>query len=308
MDSNINRAIIKTLIYHDLFDYPLMAIELWRFLIWEAEELPDKKEFSDALTLKNGFCEKRGYYFLPGRGNIILKRISRHYESKAKNFQAQKVATFLKIIPTIQFLGVSGSLSMNNSRAQDDIDLFIVTKKNTLWITRFFVGIAVLLSGRKRNFKEKEVKDKICLNMFVSEDNLSFNQNLYIAHEIAQLKTLINRNNTYEKLLLNNGWVNNFLPNIIVDLSSQKKEKNLFSFFEKLIYFVDFAFFAVQYLYMKSKITTERIERGRAQFHPRDHSSHIISFYRERCSLLIRDVGLDVSKLIRNNKISGDLN
>ena len=307
MDSNINQAILKTLIYHDLFDYPLTAMELWKLLIWENNDVPSRDSFSKALLQRAGFDHKRGYYFLNGREDIIYKRIARHYESKRKNFNVKKIASFLKFIPTIKFLGISGSLSMNNSNIEDDIDLFVIARKNTLWITRFFTTLLVFVLGKKRGLKTHKIKDKICLNMFVSEDNLSFDQNLFIAHEIVQLKPLISRGTVYEDFLHENMWLNNFLPNVSRDHLREKKRQTV-TFIEKFIKGIDVVFFTPQYLYMKSKITRERIEKNRAEFHPRDTAFYVLSFYRARCASLIKGYGLKNSAFPAENSFVNELN
>lgn len=307
MDNDISKAIIKTLIYHDLFDYPLTAMELWKLLVWEKDEMPNKELFYKALLQRRGFDHKRGYYFLNGRDNIIFKRIARHYESKRKNFNAKKVSSLLKLIPTIKFLGISGSLAMNNSTAEDDIDFFIITRKNTLWITRFFTTFLVFILGKKRGLGMKKNKDRICLNMFVSEDNLICNQNLFIAHEIAQLKPLISRGTVYEDFFYENSWLNGFLPNV-TRVYLQKEKRQTISFVEKLIKSIDKMFFIPQYFYMKSKITREKIETNRAEFHPRETSSCILSFYQARCSLLIKGYSLENPAFSGESGYVNDLN
>lgn len=307
MDNNIRQAIIKTLIYHDLFDYPLTAMELWKLLIWEKDEVPDKELFYKVLLQRHGFDYKRGYYFLNGRDDIIFKRIARHYESKRKNFNAKKVSSFLRLIPTIKFLGISGSLSMNNSTADDDIDFFIITRKNTLWMTRFFTTFLVFVLGKKRGLGKNKNKDRICLNMFVSEDNLTFSQNLFIAHEIAQLKPLVSRGDVYENFLYENNWLSGFLPNAARS-NLQKEKKQTGSFIEKLIRNIDRMFFFAQYFYMKSKITREKIETNRAEFHPRDTSFYILSFYQSRCGFLIKGYSLENPAFSGANRYVNDLN
>jgi hypothetical protein len=62
---------------------------------------------------------------------------------------------------------------------------------------------------------EKKTADKLCLNLFFSEENLKipkFKQTEYIAHEILQLKTIVNKEQTYERLLAANQWVFKLFP------------------------------------------------------------------------------------------------
>ncbi len=105
---------------------------------------------------------------------------------------------------------------MDNVDRKDDIDLFIITKRNRLWTTRLFATIVVDLLGIRRKPGETDVRNKICLNMFMSEDALSIpkqEQDLFAAHEVLQMKPLWEREGIYKKFLMKNKWVSKFLPN-----------------------------------------------------------------------------------------------
>ena len=66
-------SILKTLLYSDIFDYPLSKEEIWKFLISKNKE--DKQSFLKYLSLKNNlFNHKNNFYFIKGRIEIIKKR------------------------------------------------------------------------------------------------------------------------------------------------------------------------------------------------------------------------------------------
>ncbi len=71
-------SIIKTLIYSDIFDYPLTKEEIWRFLIGKIDKKSFEKELkslekSEATPLG---CNRSFYYFFD-RKKIVEKRIQR---------------------------------------------------------------------------------------------------------------------------------------------------------------------------------------------------------------------------------------
>lgn len=196
----MKKAILRTLAYADVFDYPLTAEELYRFLIGQKGR-PDYQD---------------GFYFLKGRQGIVALRKKRERWSKEKLKIAQRVAKWLRLVPTIKMVAVTGALAISNSDKEDDIDLLIVTSKNRLWLTRLLTVLLVELVAQRRRPKDKEIKDKICLNMFLDEAHLGVpkkEQDLFSAHEVCQLKPLWEREGVYQKFLKKNQWVKQFLPN-----------------------------------------------------------------------------------------------
>ena len=153
----MEKAILETLVYGDVFDYPLEKREIWKYLIdYELRitnyELRIRKlEKGLAALLKDRKIEVgSGYYFLPGREKIVELRRKREKWSKKKFKKAERIANLLKIIPTVKLVGISGALAMENVDEGDDIDLFIVASANRLWLTRFLVTVLVELIGQRR--------------------------------------------------------------------------------------------------------------------------------------------------------------
>lgn len=264
-----------SVIYHNLFDYPLSFADLVR---WESVKQLPNTNFQFSIT------NKRGYYFLEGREGLIYKRVSRKRISAKKMKIAKKVTKILSFIPGIKMVGITGSLAMQNSSEDSDIDLMIVAKDGNLWTTRLIVYFLINIFGiQKRSPNDKIQKDKICLNIWLDEGDLSWKQkdrNIYTAHEIAQIIPLVNKDKIFEKFLFQNKWILDYWPNsvkiknsqLIKDLKSKSssaiKIKN-FNLIEKLA-------FQLQYWYMKPKITRETITPTRALFHPQDWSKVVL--------------------------------
>lgn len=278
----IKISVIKTLSYADVFDFPMTDSEVWKYYI-DSKRLTRKKVRSNLnLMVEEGLIAKiKSYYFLKGRENLVRVRQERQKESIAKIKLAKKASRLLRFISTIKLIGISGSLSMLNAKKTDDIDLFVITSKNTLWITRFLVNIVLVLKGYKRSRNDSFGINLICPNMFLAQDCLLIpkeKQNLFSAHEAMQLKVLVNKNQSYELFLSSNPWVTRFLPNSIKVRNIKLNHRSFgfpFSPINKALYIF-------QFLYMKGRITSEEVKINIARFHPRDKNEFVMTLYNLR--------------------------
>ena len=85
---------------------------------------------------------------------------------------------------------------MDNADKQDDIDFFIITAKGTMWTTRLCSAFLLSAAGLRRTPNQKQVANKICLNMFMQEGDLSLpasERDLFSAHEVLQMVPLWER-------------------------------------------------------------------------------------------------------------------
>lgn len=238
---------IVTVCYADVFDYPLTRKELQEWMIFGGR-LPGPR---------------KPYYFLEGRSSLVALRKLRQTWQKEKWEVAIRAGQALQVIPTIQLVGVTGGLAMNNAKKEDDIDLFIIAKSGTLWLTRL---LSIVMTPNRRKRKDTNVKNKVCLNMFVSEDNLAVApRDLFAAHEILQMKPLWNRGGMYNKFLKANAWVRQFLPNapLLKVAHIPKRSSFIFRLFEPFAR-------SLQLWYMRGHRTREVITEYALQFHPRD--------------------------------------
>lgn len=209
---------------------------------------------------------------------LALKRNRRQY-SKSKWFIARRVGDSLSRIPTISAVFVTGSLAMNNSPLEDDIDLFIVTIPHTLWLTRFIVVIYLTFAGLRRppylsEHSSPAVSDKICDNLYLDSRHLSVSPaNLYLAHEILQAKPLFDKSGIQKQFLLSNTWVQKYLPvaysHTVSPLRNSVPASSLTGPLFLILGVINILFFSFQYLYMYPFRTREKIGLGAAYLHPR---------------------------------------
>ncbi|MCL6096175.1 MAG: hypothetical protein M1444_00615 [Patescibacteria group bacterium] len=291
------QQILKTLLYSDIFDYPLSKEEIWEFLVSSTKQ--DKKEVLGCLNIKNTFFEsKNSLFFIKGRKDIVSTRRGREKYSLQKIIFAKRIIRKLTLIPTVYFIGISGALAMKNSNKDDDIDLFVVTARDSVWTTRLLMVIFLIFLGVYRRKKDKSVANKVCLNMLIDLNALSFpkqRHDLYTAHEISQIMPIFNRDKAYEKLLNSNVWVKEFLPNVF----SQKPRVPFVSktsFINKTINYllripiIEFLARNIQFWYMKKNITKETISDNYLAFHPFDYKVYVENKYKKKIAKYVYSV------------------
>lgn len=220
----------------------------------------------------------------------IKKKLISTISPQQKKIYQQKMSSLkpflslLKLFPTIRFVGLTGSLAIFNSTPEDDIDLLIITSPHTLWLTRLFLFPFLLFFNRRHPGKPHHPND-LCLNLWLDQSNLLLppsKQNLYTAHELLQMKLLINRGQTYSRLIFSNSWVSHYLANAYhLQTSSLPSPKTsllkTLCFFNFIFFPLNFLAYLIQRLYMSSKMTTETVTLSQAYFHPKDFSSALHS-------------------------------
>jgi len=325
----VSQAIIKTLAYHDLFDYPLTKEEIYKWLISDqrasletlsrvlstSEVSASVSEVGTLLTSEVGMSqtpegetlstsevdgktsEVSAFYFLRGREEIVEKRKRRGVISAAKIKKAKRISWLARLVPWVKLVGITGALAMANCEEDDDIDWLIITAPHRLWSSRAcLVGLLLVLRQYRR---PNRIKDKICPNVWLTEDHLKFppeQRNLFLAHEIVQMKPLWSRNYTYEKLLNENGWIEKFLTNAYRWQMANGKWQNHMSnlktdrripIVSMLLDKVDNLLGSWQKKIMAEKVTTETIGDGVLKFHPNDVSAKVLTAYQERIQSLV---------------------
>ena len=131
-------SILRTLLYSDIFDYPLTEKEVWKYLISGQKIKPF--EFNKTIKKINSVVYRKGnYLYIENRRFTFDKRQKKQKESEEKLRFAKKIIQKLSIIPSVMFIGISGSLSMMNAEKNHDIDLFVIAKHQTIWATRLFL-------------------------------------------------------------------------------------------------------------------------------------------------------------------------
>ncbi len=221
-----------------------------------------------------------------------LLDIQIHQEiSKFKIGKAKHIARFLSFFPTISLIAVTGSLAVDNARVDDDLDLFIITRADTLWLTRLFVIPLISIFFKRRLPKyqilniKSQIADAVCLNLWLDESALAVPKNkrsLYTAHEVLQAKPIFDRGGIYAKFILANSWTSKYLANAFKIASAGMMQNHaqipwqrpgMRAWLLRIPNWLNYLAFKLQFHYMKSKITRETITLHSAYFHPNDYTS-----------------------------------
>ena len=139
--TNIEKSIIQTLAFFDIFSYPLTESEIWKWLYKPGKkvalsEIKNVLEDSEFLTDKVSKVE--GFYSLKDRENTCYRRKQNNNVAEHKYRRAIRLAKLYRFIPFIRMMAVCNSLAISNAKEDSDIDFFIITKKNKIWLARFF--------------------------------------------------------------------------------------------------------------------------------------------------------------------------
>ncbi len=204
--SLVEAGVLKSLLYFDIFQYPLTAMEL-------AKLHPLRETNADAITdalrqlMQREVIHRHGeFYQIPATPSYTDRRIRGNTLAGKRMQRAMQRSRLIAAFPFVHAVMVSGSLSKNYMEPSSDIDFFIVTKPGRLWVAR------TLLIAFKKIVLFNSHKD-FCLNYFIDTDHLEIeDQNIFTATEVAYLLPTHNPE-LYQAFRAANVWADNYYPN-----------------------------------------------------------------------------------------------
>ncbi len=160
------------------------------------------------LVDKVGYAE--GFYFLAGREGLAKLRQEYYRESLRRLRQAKKILYFLRFVPYVRAMAISGSVALLGAVQDSDIDLFILTAPKRIWLARLFVSAYFQILGLRRH--GLYTKNRFCLNHYLEAGReIEEDKNLYTAVEYASLLPVLGRREI-EKFWEQNAWIRAYLP------------------------------------------------------------------------------------------------
>jgi len=271
--------ILNTLQYKKVFTQPMTINQIIHYGHGEFKDLALLHESIKDLIKDKKIKYKNGVYYL---NQTKIKNFENRIKKSKELFEEIVfIKKYLSKIPFIKFVGVSGSLaSYNYEESSDDIDLFIICNEGRVWITRL---ITVLIFKLLNSYVNDENSTyKICPNFYISSKHLTWKsekRNIYVAHEIAMLQPLINKEDYYFKFLSANKWVKDFLPNFNFDESVETDNIKDSTTFLDLI---DNLLMDIQKKLMKNFSGFEILEKEKIHFLKIDHSVKILDSYHKK--------------------------
>ncbi len=276
------KAILDTLAYSAVFDYPLTFHQLCTYLI-------SNRKFK-YLTFKEALVdlEKAGKLKIRDGKIFLYKNSPKNWDKRKENTKrlldnVQPAIQKLKIIPWIKLLALTGSIAAYNANQRDDVDIFIISQKNRVWLTRLFVVLILKSVGKYRT--EKNPTKKVCPNIYIDETQMAWpkeKQNLYVAHEIIMMHPLINRDNSYFDFVNANKWLGSFLPS--ADAGNKIKPKTQKYTNSRTVDKLEKLLMSLQIKYMQKKKQNEITEPSLIHFNKNDWNKKILDSYEAKRS------------------------
>lgn len=198
-------AILQSVIYASLFDYPLTLDQLHQSLVGIRADAGAIESWWQQSAWLQALVERRdGWYFPAGRRDLIATRARREQLSRALLERDRSLLALVAAMPFVRMVALSGSLAHLNAEGEADLDLFVITAPNRVWaVTVAVLAISRLLGWRKR----------LCLNYVVSERAMAITpQDLFSANQIIHLRPIIGHH-TFRNFLAKNQFAWDFYPN-----------------------------------------------------------------------------------------------
>lgn len=286
-------SVVRVLAYYALFKYPLRSDEIYLFL---PEGGISRYEFERGLAelVDEGRVKRsQGLYYLPEHDSDIVERRLQMEEEGRKMWRiARLVASLMRLVPFVRGVFISGQLCRYIADRDSDIDYFIVTSPDRLWIVRtIFVMIRRTLLFNSRKY--------FCTNYYVTTENMEIKErNAYVACEVASLKPIYNRD-LFETFLRQNQWITEHYPNFSIDQVEIRKGaaegSGIRGFLEmlfpkRLTDRLDIRLMNGTRIFWRKKFagrspetyeTSLRSRRDESRAHPQDRSSELLTLYRD---------------------------
>lgn len=221
MRSVIEQSILKTIAFFDVFNYPLTAEEIWKWLYRPGRKV-SLLEVKDILDTSQYLQEKlvctEAFYSLHGREYTYLIRKHHNNLAERKFNRALLLIRFYRYLPFIKMIAICNTLAYSNTSEDSDIDFFVIAQKDKIWVVRFLTIVCVHILGLRPTSKNS--RDAFCFSFFISEQvldiqNIMLHQNdIYTPYWVAQLLPVFERDQTYQNFFQSNTWIQKYLPNV----------------------------------------------------------------------------------------------
>lgn len=214
--SVIESSVLRVLLYFDVFNYPLTAEEVKKYAN-TALSLAQTNEALSALWMQNRVYKFGPFYSVQNKPELEQQRNQGMARATELMKKAHKYAALIHQFPFVRSVCISGSLSKGCVDELGDIDYFIITKPQRLWIAR------TLLVLFKKLFLFNSHK-YFCVNYFVDTNHLEIpDKNIFTSTEIATLIPM-SGGELFKQFHASNNWYFSFLPNTILSETNHINE------------------------------------------------------------------------------------
>jgi len=199
-------SILKTLVYFDIFNYPVTRGEI-RLFIDQPLSVEEIDTSLVQLLLQRNIYQLDEFISLQNNYSLVERRRKGNQQAAILLNKSRKISKLLYNFPYIRGIGVSGSVSKNFADENADIDYFIITKADRLWVARTILHLfkkIPFLRGRNQWY---------CMNYFVDEAVLQIEEkNIYTATELITQKPMHGAE-SINNFFSANEWAFAYFPN-----------------------------------------------------------------------------------------------
>jgi glycosyltransferase involved in cell wall biosynthesis len=286
--AGIREAILRALIFSDLFEYPMSLEEIHRGLAGLSVSAETLHEVISREPSNREIQFRDGYYFLAGRDELVALRMNKKQKTRELLERNRRELGLICSFPFVQAVALSGTTAFENVNGNDDIDLFILVEGCRTWTTYLLLALCMKVL-RKRT--------TMCFNYLEGHVNQSVPQrNFFVAHQIVHLKP-ISGNGAFERYWRANKWILKYFPQAkpkqhLQSIPLNSKDSKLSRLIERLLSRP--VFNRLENLIYRSyarrihRLTSNnsnskvRIDPRRIQLFTNDHQGGIMKVYHER--------------------------
>lgn len=203
--SPLEDAILQSVIYAAVFDYPLTLPQLRQTLLFvRADEAAISAAYEASPFLRAHVECHDGFFFPRGRRDLLSRRRQRETVSRDLMQRFAGPLSVLVRLPFVRMVALSGSLAHQNADGDADLDLFVIASARRVWT----VTVTAIVLARLRGWRKH-----LCLNYVISDRTLRVAQaDLFAANQIVHLRPLSGAA-TFAAFLDANHFVRRFYPN-----------------------------------------------------------------------------------------------
>jgi len=225
--SVLETAIIKTVAWFSLFDYPLTLFEIWKWSGHKTSLAEVEGALRESVWLRGRLEFQDGFFVLGGRPieTLIAIRQERFLDATRKFKKLHRAARYFSLFPFVRAVFACNTLAWHHTMPESDIDLFIVVAPGTIWLSRLLLVMPFRLLGRR---PKQTTIDPFCFSFFITSDSLSLEKLLlpdgdpYMSYWLASLIPILDRGEIQNQLVEKNKWAFEILPNAYSFLSPSK--------------------------------------------------------------------------------------
>lgn len=210
----VREGLDKVLRVSEYLDFPFTLAEVADYFL---PRMNITSEQLRSMILEGSFPDVpvrvKDDYLITNGVQSELSRLERERMSAAKLDSAAGFARILKrLIPFIRTVAVTGSVAYGSADKWDDIDLFIVTKRNRLWLTAFLTLVLVRLT-KMLGLRPSHLSP-FCLSYVHDEEGFTTEAqknrtNPLFARELLKAEPVAGADQ-YRRILEENDWVSVF--------------------------------------------------------------------------------------------------